>query len=222
MKLIASLATDPTSWCKKGTNLSYLPETGSLTVVLGNNTIDNNALLHGGFQKCIQLLPELIDMFYISLWRFHCGLYSYPLAKWVFSLRVGPLLVVLHAYNIKNFFSTCSACSEVVFEFEWRATCFGSLMAKLISAPLGMPKWVWPSMNFLDLFLLKPPHYLKDCTEIKQTGKVLYAKEPKGMLSWRITLVSKKWQLRTRCKHGYPFSAYLSWDWLLPVVSTRR
>ena len=38
------------------------------------------------------------------------------------------------------FLSTCGACSEVVFEFEWRATYFGSLKAKLILAPLDMPK----------------------------------------------------------------------------------
>ena len=39
-----------------------------------------------------------------------------------------------------NFFLLASACLEVVFEITWRA--------KLISAPLGMPKRVWPSMNY--------------------------------------------------------------------------
>ena len=38
------------------------------------------------------------------------------------------------------FISTCGAYSEVVFEFDQRATYFGSLRAKLILAPLGMPK----------------------------------------------------------------------------------
>ena len=32
------------------------------------------------------------------------------------------------------------ACLEVVFEFEQRATYFGSLRAKLNLTPLGMPK----------------------------------------------------------------------------------
>ena len=34
-----------------------------------------------------------------------------------------------------------------MFEFKWRVTYFSSLREKLILAPLGMPKWVWPSMN---------------------------------------------------------------------------
>jgi hypothetical protein len=40
------------------------------------------------------------------------------------------------------FISTCDAYSEVVFEFDRKATYFGSLRAKLILAPLGTPKWV--------------------------------------------------------------------------------
>ena len=55
------------------------------------------------------------------------------------------LLVGLHTISL--ILSTCGAFLEVVFEFEWRSTYFGSLRAKVILAPLGMPKWVWPSMN---------------------------------------------------------------------------
>ena len=59
------------------------------------------------------------------------------------------------AYNANNFLSTCGKCSEVVFEFKWRATYYGRLRAKLILAPLGMPKWVWPSMNPQRMFLVQ-------------------------------------------------------------------
>ena len=46
-------------------------------------------------------------------------------------------LVVLHIISMTAF--TCGPCSEVVFEFERRATYFGSLGAKLILAPPGTP-----------------------------------------------------------------------------------
>ena len=39
-------------------------------------------------------------------------------------------------------------CKEVVFEFEQRALYIGSLRAKFVSAILGIPKCVWPSMNW--------------------------------------------------------------------------
>ena len=55
-------------------------------------------------------------------------------------------LVALHSTSI-NFYSTCGACSIVLFEIEWRATYFGSLRAKVILASFSMQKWVWPSMN---------------------------------------------------------------------------
>ena len=40
----------------------------------------------------------------------------------------------------QQFLSTSGAFLEVVFDFEQRATYFGSLRPKLILAPLGMPK----------------------------------------------------------------------------------
>ena len=42
----------------------------------------------------------------------------------------------------------------LVFEFEWRATYFSSLRAKLVTASLGMPKWVWPSINWYSTFFI--------------------------------------------------------------------
>jgi hypothetical protein len=42
--------------------------------------------------------------------------------------------------NNQEFLSTHGACVDVVFEFERRATCFGSLRVELILAPLGMPE----------------------------------------------------------------------------------
>ena len=44
------------------------------------------------------------------------------------------------AYNIHKFLFICGVCLKVVFEFEWGATYFSSLRAKLILATLGMPK----------------------------------------------------------------------------------
>ena len=69
--------------------------------------------------------------------------------------------VVLHTIY-QWFLSTCdSACLEVVFEFDWRATYFGFLMkAKLILAPLGLPKWVWTSLNRYRVFLVQTSTWL--------------------------------------------------------------
>ena len=56
------------------------------------------------------------------------------LTQWTSHLELVPYnfpLVVLH---------TISIFSILVFEFEWRETCFGSLRAKLILVPLGMAK----------------------------------------------------------------------------------
>ena len=68
----------------------------------------------------------------------------------------------LFVYNINRIFSTCDgACSEIMFEFEWRATYISSLRTKLTLAHLGIPSWVWPSMNgykmFFDQTSTQPP-----------------------------------------------------------------
>ena len=55
----------------------------------------------------------------------------------------------------KQSLSTRGACLEVVSEVERRATYFGSFRAKLVLAPLGMPKWVWPSMNRYRMFYVQ-------------------------------------------------------------------
>ena len=41
-------------------------------------------------------------------------------------------LLLVFAYNIDNFVSTCVACLDVVFEFEWREIYICSFRAKLI------------------------------------------------------------------------------------------
>ena len=51
--------------------------------------------------------------------------------------------VVLHTLSIISL--TCGACLETMFEFEWRATYFGSSWrATPILTSLGIPKRVWP------------------------------------------------------------------------------
>ena len=71
------------------------------------------------------------------------------------------------------FLYTRGPCLKVVFEFEWVATYFGLLRAKLILAPLCMPKWVWPSMNrcrmvFVQNFPLPPSMHGRCCMQNNQ------------------------------------------------------
>lgn len=58
--------------------------------------------------------------------------------------------------------------SDVVFEFDWRAISLGSLTAKLLSAPLGMREWTWPSMYTF-------PHYI---TQIPVRSKDIWCPSP--------------------------------------------
>ena len=78
------------------------------------------------------------------------------------------------------FLSTCGASLEVVFEFEGRATYSGSLRAKLILAPSGMPKWVWPSRKQYRMFFFVRTSTLPPNTHGKPTehGGLLYGKQP--------------------------------------------
>ena len=103
--------------------------------------------------------------------------HTYPLTQWDFSSGVGPLSFSIgrFAYNIKESFSTCGACSEVVFDFEWKETYFSSWRAKFNLAPLDMPKWVWFIINQKKCSSLQVPHCLQACFEIYQIWKVLYA-----------------------------------------------
>ena len=62
-------------------------------------------------------------------------------------------MVVLHTESRISF--TCGACSEGVFEFEWKATSVGLLRAKLMLAPLDMLKRVSPSRNQYRMFFVQ-------------------------------------------------------------------
>ena len=55
----------------------------------------------------------------------------------------------------QEFLATLWCMLEVVSKFAYRATYFGTLRAKLILAPLGMPTWVWPSMNWYSMFFVQ-------------------------------------------------------------------
>ena len=86
--------------------------------------------------------------------------------------NTGILLQFLQQYQ--EFLSTCGACSEVVFEFEWRPTYFGLVRAKLILAPLGMLIWVRPSISryrmfFIQTSTLLPSMQNMDCVVCKTT-----------------------------------------------------
>ena len=81
--------------------------------------------------------------------------YSHPLIQWEFPSGVGPYDVLwMFCIQCQQFLSTCGACLEVVFEFEWRATYCGSLRAKVILATLGMLKWVRPLMRQYRMFFV--------------------------------------------------------------------
>ena len=58
-----------------------------------------------------------------------------------FYLGVGSI-----AYNTFHNWEVFVACLELVCRFKRRTFYIGSLRAKLILAPLGMPKCVWPSI----------------------------------------------------------------------------
>jgi len=77
--------------------------------------------------------------------------------QWDSSLGVGwsPIDFPLLVFCIQHRLIYCDACSEVVFEFEWGATYFGPLRAKLSPAPLGMPTCVWYSINQYRIFFVQ-------------------------------------------------------------------
>jgi len=71
-------------------------------------------------------------------------------------LFVGSFFPMIFYWLVRILFqsilSTC-ACSEVVYELEWRETYYSSLGSKFFHTPLAMPKPVWPSMNRYRNFL---------------------------------------------------------------------
>ena len=78
----------------------------------------------------------------------------HPLTQWEFLLAVGPLMtsywLLCIQVSIISFHLWCMLGGSV--ELKWRGTYFSSLRTKLILAPLGIPKWVWPSMNWYRMF----------------------------------------------------------------------
>ena len=87
--------------------------------------------------------PEVI--IFISLDSLSSQCYSgYPSTQWDFLLKVGPILfsIACFAYKFKDIFLLVGHAWRI------RGTYAGSLRAKLILAPLGIPKWVWPFMNW--------------------------------------------------------------------------
>ena len=82
-------------------------------------------------------------------------------------------LVGLHTISINFFLCTCECpCFKVVCEFECWATYFMRFHwgPKLILAPLGMPTWVWPPMNWYRMFVFiqtftLPPSVHRKLTE---------------------------------------------------------
>ena len=120
----------------------------------------------------------------LSSWIF----LSYPSTLWDFSSGVGPswCSIGCFAYFCQYFLSTCGACSEVVFEFEWRATYFSSLRAKLVTASLGMPKWVWPLINWYRTFFIQTSALPASIHTNLPNMEGLYAKQltPNQKLCW--------------------------------------
>ena len=90
-------------------------------------------LCSGGAQCCSS---ETTGMFHNSWY----GIYTievYSLIQWDFWSGVRPAWFVTgcFAYNINSCFPPCDgACSEVVFESEWKVTFFGSLRTQLSSS----------------------------------------------------------------------------------------
>ena len=64
-----------------------------------------------------------------------------------------PPLVVLDTISMISFHLCCMPGNSAWI--LWRVTYFRWLRSKLILAPLGMPKWVWPSMNQYRMFFVK-------------------------------------------------------------------
>jgi hypothetical protein len=97
----------------------------------------------------------------------------------------------MNLYLLSCIQNLLSIISFHLFELEWGSTYFGSLRAKLIGGPLGIPKWLWPSMNwYKNVLLFKSPHYLQGCTKNLLNMEGLVCKtinsRPKVMLNLRI------------------------------------
>lgn len=90
--------------------------------------------------------------------------YSCPLIQWDFYVEswahMISTLVVLHAESIISFHLWWRMLYKVLFEFEERASYFGSLRAGLVIAPLSVPKMsLSPQWTDTRCSSFKPPHY---------------------------------------------------------------
>ena len=100
------------------------------------------------WRRCVQLRSGGRHRYFVRSW-------SPMIFHWLFCIQYHN---ITKTYNI--ILSTCGAFSEVVFESDWGATYSGSARAKLILAPLGMPKWVDTQRTVIECSSFKPPHYL--------------------------------------------------------------
>lgn len=76
-----------------------------------------------------------------------------PLTQWGFKLAVGPawLFIACFAYNVKKFFHLwCTPEGSV--QIWLKSNLFQLMRAKVVLAPLGIPKWAWSSMSWYRMF----------------------------------------------------------------------
>ena len=84
--------------------------------------------------------------------------------------------MILHTKSTISFI--LGACSDGVFEFERKATYVGLLRAKLMLAPLDMPKRVSPSRNQYRMFFVQISAQPPTCTRNLPNMEGLVCKKP--------------------------------------------
>ena len=112
-----------------------------------------------------------------------------------FHNRVNPLIqaeiwlwVGCFAYNTYHIQQIFGACLHLVWGSEQRTFCIISIRAKLSLAPLGMPKWVQPSMNQYKVLRLNLHTDSKHAPKPCWTWRVSYARQPTpDQISSRVT-----------------------------------
>jgi hypothetical protein len=89
------------------------------------------------------------------------------------------VLVGSQLFYIEPIFNKFSVHAlEPVWRFERITLCIGSLRVNFMLAPLGMPKWVWASMNQYRMFFIQSSTPTPIVHQKNWTWKVLYAKQP--------------------------------------------
>jgi hypothetical protein len=134
----------------------------------------------------------------LALHTLESSLTSMGLLSGVYFLWIS---IGLFCIQYQYFLPTGGASSEVVFEFEMKSNLFRFIKGQLIWAPLGMPKWVWPSKTRYRMLLVQTST-LPSSKHITQIWKVFYTKQwtpwSQVMSSWRITLLPQKfWKVPT-------------------------